>query len=162
MYDDVDGGNITGGNGGQIPIAIAVVIVALAIFGIKTFINRNNNRSNNNNNDSNNTYNIGGNNVQAADNVAYVPDTFDKSQLHPMNEISTVIPGFNAEKLNSHVSNLFVRMQNTWTAKNFAPMEPYFHSDLYAQYVTLLNGIIQKGQTNYIDNIEVLNTDCEG
>lgn len=41
-------------------------------------------------------------------------------------------------------------------------MEPYFQSSYFAQLMTQLNTMIQQGQTNYVNNIAVLNVECEG
>ena len=76
--------------------------------------------------------------------------------LRPIAELQAKDPAFSAEDLQRQFANLYVRMQNAWTAKDFEPMRPYFSDGLYAQFNNQLSEYVRDGKTNYVSNIAVL------
>lgn len=95
----------------MMPIAIIIFIVVVLFSVVKRFMSGDRPMRFTKKGDNRNiAMNVG--ERQAIDEVTYVPDNFDTSQLKPMNTIAKAMPDFDAEKLNEHISNLYVRMQN--------------------------------------------------
>lgn len=82
--------------------------------------------------------------------------------LRPLHELQQKDPAFSAEALQQQFSNLYVRMQNAWTAKDFEPMRPYFSDGLYAQFNNQLQEYVRDNKTNYVSNIAVLSVNILG
>lgn len=91
-----------------------------------------------------------------------VEDSFDTSKLMDMGYYADKDPNFSKADMREKVSNLYVQMQNAWTAKDFSPMRPYFSDALYAQFDRQLNTLRRRNMTNYVDNITVLGVKFEG
>jgi len=85
-----------------------------------------------------------------------------ESELRPVEDIKTSDPEFNQAALESKISNEYVRMQNAWTAKDFEPMRPFFTDALYTQFDGQLDQLRKAKQTNYVDNIAVLEVALRG
>jgi predicted lipid-binding transport protein (Tim44 family) len=82
--------------------------------------------------------------------------------LRSIAELKAEDPVFDQTKLEEKIANLYVQMQNAWTAKDFEPMRPYFTNQLYAQFDRLLDVYRQQHKTNYVDNIAVLDVTIRG
>ena len=61
-----------------------------------------------------------------------------------------------AAALCEKASNLYVQMQNGWTAKNIESLRPYFTDALFTQMERSLQGYVQRGETNVVERIAVL------
>ncbi|MGN0301898.1 MAG: TIM44-like domain-containing protein [Anaerotardibacter sp.] len=85
-----------------------------------------------------------------------------QSDLKPMAEIAERDPEFNKKAVEEKVANIYVKMQNAWTAGDFEPMRPYFDNDMFAQFSRQLEQMKSKGYTNYVDNIAVLEVTARG
>lgn len=83
-------------------------------------------------------------------------------QLKPMADIQQTDPNFRDEALTEKISNLYVQMQNAWTAKDFEPMKPYFTDALYTQFDRQLDELRNSHQTNHVDKIAVLGVALRG
>lgn len=82
--------------------------------------------------------------------------------LRPVEELLDADPDFDEAALCEQISNLYVRMQNAWTAKDFSVMRPFFTDSLYQQFDRQLQQIAAAGRTNHIDDIGVLDVSLLG
>ena len=86
----------------------------------------------------------------------------NRAKLTPIGEYNKIDPNFSAAVLCDKASNLYVQMQNAWTAKNIESMRPYFTDVLYTQMERSLKALIKNGQTNYVERIAVLDVTPRG
>lgn len=82
--------------------------------------------------------------------------------LRPVENLLDTDPDFDEAALCEQISNLYVRMQNAWTAKDFSVMRPFFTDSLYQQFDRQLQQIVAAGKTNHIDDIGVLDVSLLG
>ena len=80
----------------------------------------------------------------------------NRAALTPIGEYTKIDPNFNAAALCEKSSNLYVQMQNGWTAKNIESLRPYFTDALFTQMERSLQGYAQRGETNVVERIAVL------
>lgn len=80
----------------------------------------------------------------------------NRAALTPIGEYTKIDPNFNAAALCEKASNLYVQMQNGWTAKNIESLRPYFTDALFTQMERSLQGYVQRGETNVVERIAVL------
>lgn len=80
----------------------------------------------------------------------------NRAALTPIGEYTKIDPNFNAAALCEKASNLYVQMQNGWTAKNIESLRPYFTDALFTQMERSLQGYAQRGETNVVERIAVL------
>lgn len=71
-------------------------------------------------------------------------------------------PAFSEAEVSEMISNLYVRLQNAWTAKDLSPVRPYLTDALYAQLDRQLDTYRQSGQTNIVERIAVLGVEIRG
>ena len=83
-------------------------------------------------------------------------------KLTPIEEYVKLDPNFNEAALCEKASNLYVKMQNGWTAKDIEPLRPYFTDALFTQTERSLKGIIKRGETNFVERIAVLDVTPQG
>lgn len=86
----------------------------------------------------------------------------DESVLRPMEEYAALDPTFDASDFREKLSNLYVQMQNQWTARDLAPLRPYFTDALFTQMERQIAQMKQQKRTNYIDRIAVLDVTLRG
>ncbi len=65
-------------------------------------------------------------------------------------------PYFNSEALCERAANLYVQMQNSWTAKDIEALRPYFTDAFFTQMERSLQELIRRGETNVVERIAVL------
>lgn len=65
-------------------------------------------------------------------------------------------PGFSEEKFLSDASNLYIQMQNAWTARNLTALRPRLSAALYAQSERQLEAYKQRHQTNHVERVNVI------
>ena len=85
-----------------------------------------------------------------------------QDQLRPMAEYRTVDPDFDEAALSELISNLYVRMQNCWTAGDLSMLRPYFTDALVTQFERQLKQKTAQGLVNHIDRISVQNVTLRG
>lgn len=71
-------------------------------------------------------------------------------------------PAFSEEKFLSDASNLYLQMQNCWTARDITPLQPRLTAALYAQSERQVEGYKQRHQTNHVDRPNVIAKDIVG
>lgn len=86
----------------------------------------------------------------------------DRGALKPIGEYTKLDPNFSSAALCEKVSNLYVQMQNGWTAKDIEPLRPYFTDALFTQMERALQDIDKRGETNVVERIAVLDVTPRG
>lgn len=71
-------------------------------------------------------------------------------------------PGFNESKFLGDVANLYIRLQDAWTARDLTPVRTHLTEELYAKSDRQIQGYIQRGQTNHVERVSVLSTNIVG
>lgn len=71
-------------------------------------------------------------------------------------------PGFSESKFLGDAANLYVRMQNAWTAKDLNPIRTRFTEELYAKSERQIQSYINNNQTNHVERVSVLGTKIVG
>lgn len=80
----------------------------------------------------------------------------DVSQTHIYADIIKKIdPNFSEEKMLSYAKDLYVKMQNAWTARNWEPIRPFETESLFEQHKQQLQGYIDTNRINVVDRISV-------
>ena len=85
-----------------------------------------------------------------------------QGQLRTLTEYRTLDPDFDAADLREKASNLYVRMQNCWTAGDISELRPYFTDALFTQYERQLAAKRAQKLTNYVERISVQNVAVRG
>lgn len=70
-------------------------------------------------------------------------------------------PDFSKQSFLSRVSNVFVTLQNAWTDKDWKSIRTFESDQLFYQHQQQLDDFIEKGQTNVVEDIAVLDTKIE-
>lgn len=83
-------------------------------------------------------------------------------RLKDLSELAAQDPEFNSAKVEEKVANLYVQMQNAWTAKDLEPMRPYMTGELYGQFDRQLDVLRKAKRTNRVDDIAVLDVALRG
>jgi len=78
------------------------------------------------------------------------------SSLHTIASYLNEDPAFDQAAFEEKLSNLYVQMQNCWTAKDIEPLRNDFTDAYYTQMDRQLDHYRQNGQTNVVENIAVL------
>lgn len=82
-----------------------------------------------------------------------VVDT-SKSHIYAEN-IKKFDPNFSEEKMLSFAKDLFVKLQNAWTARDWEPMRPFETESLFEQHKAQVQGYIDTNRINVMDRIAV-------
>lgn len=64
-------------------------------------------------------------------------------------------PEFSAEKFNGWAKEVFLKIQQAWTAKDWKIIRPFESENLFNQHKQQLDEYINKGQTNVIEKIGI-------
>lgn len=87
----------------------------------------------------------------------------DDSMLTPMeNYIASADPNFSVVDLQKKLANLYVQLQDNWSARDITPLRPYLTDELYEQSERQLNELRKNEQTPHIERIAVLGTNVRG
>lgn len=71
-------------------------------------------------------------------------------------------PNFSEAKFLEDAANLYVRLQNAWTARDLEPIRSKLSEELYARSERQVQTYINNAQTNHVDRIAVLNSSIVG
>ena len=71
-------------------------------------------------------------------------------------------PAFSESKFLGEVSNLYVRFQDAWTARDLTDVRPHLTEELYAKSDRQVKAYIQRGQTNHVERVSVLSANIVG
>ena len=82
--------------------------------------------------------------------------------LQPIETYKELDPGFEADDFQARLSNLYVQLQNCWTAKDLSPMRPYMTDLVYEQFERQLARYKKEHITNRVEKISVLAVELLG
>ena len=69
--------------------------------------------------------------------------------------IKAIDPNFSEEKMLSWAKDLFVKLQNAWTAREWEPMRPFETESLFEQHRAQVQNYIDTNRINVMDRIAV-------
>ncbi len=88
--------------------------------------------------------------------TVYTTPEVDVSQTHIWaDEIKKIDPNFSEEKMLAWAKDLYVKLQNAWTARDWEPMRPFETESLFEQHKSQLQGYIDTNRINVVDRIAV-------
>ncbi len=76
----------------------------------------------------------------------------------PLSTLKQKDPNFDEQAILQRVANQYVQMQSAWEKKDWEPMRAIMTDALYNQMARQLDELKQKGLTNHVDRIAVLDT----
>ena len=136
-YDDWDSGGYddwdTGSYSGSGTISLEGLIIYAIIFAIYIYAKKHGK----NKNTQNNMLNINDNTKEVADQIR---------QIDPM---------FSEDDFLSWTKEVFIKLQNAWTKKDWKIIRPFETNQLFEQHNTQLQEFIDKGRTNIVERINV-------
>ncbi len=62
-------------------------------------------------------------------------------------------PNFNAEKFKSYAKDIFIKLQNAWTERDWEKIRAFESNELFEQHKAQLDGYIRNNQINVLDRI---------
>ena len=83
-------------------------------------------------------------------------------ELQPLDTLRAQDPNFSEAELKQRISNLYVQMQNGWSAKDITPLRGDFTDAQFAQYDRQLQRYRDEGQTSKVERISVLDVSFAG
>lgn len=86
----------------------------------------------------------------------YTTNVHDVPQTHVHAErIKEIDPNFSEEKMISYAKDLFVKLQNAWTAREWEEMRPLETESLFEQHNKQIQNYIDTNRINVVDRIAV-------
>ena len=131
-------GLLLGNNGGRV---IFIIIIIFIIISTKKY------KSGKNQNRPRNIYNP--TNMVNTDNVT------KSRSIQVANRIMSVDPLFSEEKFVSFTKELFIKLQNAWTARDWEPMRLFETPELFESHKAQVQGYIDTKRINVMDRISV-------
>ncbi len=77
-------------------------------------------------------------------------------------QLKEMDPNFSEEAMKETIANLYIRMQNCWSTKQWEEMRASMTDSLFNQMGSQLQGLIRSRQTNYVERIAVLGVELTG
>ena len=90
------------------------------------------------------------------------PGAMPTTGLQPISDLQSWDPAFSAADVTQRLSNLYVQMQNCWSAKDITPLRGDFTDQQFAQYDRQLQRYRSEGRTTIFDRITVLGVELQG
>lgn len=131
--DDLGGGDFA------VMVIVVIVVIAYIIISSKMKKNRTNNAP-----------------------VTNVPKATPASALKPMESYKELDPNFSAADMEAKISNMFVRLQAAWMAKDLTDVRTCLTDEFFAQTDRQLDAYRNNKQTNVIERIAVLGVSLTG
>lgn len=78
-----------------------------------------------------------------------------------LNQLLTRDPNFSKEDFLARAGDVFITLQNAWTAKDWRSIRAFETNQLFHQHEKQLEQFIQNGQTDVVEDISVLSTELE-
>ncbi len=129
------GGSSSGGEGGDLWVSVVVIIVVIVIWS----------------------------SVRKSKSGGRVPVQVEtRPSAVDLTALTARDPDFDLEKFLEKVRNLYVQMQNAWTAKEWEQMRPSLTDAFYNQLNRQLDELIRANQTNHVERIAVLGASVTG
>lgn len=79
-----------------------------------------------------------------------------KSRMY-LKQIKNIDPNFSEEKMLSWVKELFVKLQNAWTQRDWEKMKIYETQSLFEQHKAQVQGYIDTNRINVVEEIKIEN-----
>lgn len=70
-----------------------------------------------------------------------------------INKIKQIDPEFNSEEFERFVKDVFVKLQNAWTDRDWEKIRPFEAKELFEQHKAQLDGYIKNNQINVMERI---------
>lgn len=142
-WDDDDYGSssgifIFGGGFGSIIFWIIIIVIVIASKNAKKGPNNNRNAQFYNRQMANNAVNM---------------QALEVTQTQIENKIQANDPAFNKEEFVAWSKNLFVKLQQAWTARDWSIIRTFETENLFEQHKNQLQGYINNNQINVMDRI---------
>lgn len=142
-WDDDDYGSssgifIFGGGFGSIIFWIIIIVIVIASKNAKKGPNNNRNAQFYNRQMANNAVNM---------------QALEATQTQIENKIQANDPAFNKEEFVAWSKNLFVKLQQAWTARDWSTIRKFETENLFEQHKNQLQGYINNNQINIMDRI---------
>lgn len=141
-YSGLSSSGYSGGDFGTIEIIILFIIVASIVITAMNKKNRRNDMYNRNRKFFESVNEINNREIEC----------YDQNLIK---KIKAVDPEFNEEKFLTFAKNLYVRLQNAWTERNWEPMRTYESVELFEQHRLQLQAYIDTNRINVVDRIAV-------
>lgn len=135
-------GSSDSGGGGIIMAVIIVIAIVVAVSAVKA--------------------GLGGKSASFERKRPVNVESTAKPLVNNLSELKERDPGFNESRFLEDVSNLYVRMQNAWTARDLTPIRTRLTSELYAKSDRQVQTYIKNAQTNHVERISILNSKIAG
>lgn len=146
---DYDSGYSYGGSSSDSGIEIAIIlIVVIVLIGRAVF-------------KSSGSQNTSRPAARRPQNV-YGTTPSSRTDLRHMMTYAEVDPKFSSTALCQKLSNVYIRLQDAWEAKDLTPVRPYLTDTLYWQYDRQLNQYRDSHTTNVTERISVLDVTLSG
>lgn len=87
-------------------------------------------------------------------NYTYTP-TVSYNDAEVERKIKQVDPNFNKTEFESFAKEVFIKLQNAWTERDWEKIRPFESEELFAQHKAQLDGYIKNNQINVMDRISV-------
>ena len=82
--------------------------------------------------------------------------------LKTISEYCALNPDFDPQKIITWANALYIKLQETWTAGNIEPVRDNLTPEFFNIMHKRLNALISKNQTDYTDDITILQTNLKG
>lgn len=92
---------------------------------------------------------------------SYADPSFSTASDQNLQTLLDRDPHFSKQQFLLHVSDVFVALQQAWTAKDWRTIRAFESNNLYDQHARQLQQYIDKKQTNVVEDISVLETRIE-
>ncbi len=69
------------------------------------------------------------------------------------NKIKQIDPNFNVEEFESYAKEIFIKLQNAWTDRDWEKIRPFESKELFEQHKAQLDGYIKNNQINVMERI---------
>lgn len=87
----------------------------------------------------------------------------DDSALMPMDSyVANLDPQFSVVDMQKKLANLYVQMQDGWSAKDISSLRPYLTDELYEQSDRQLDDLRKARQTPHVERVSVLGSNLRG
>ena len=136
-------GLLFGSHGGRIFLVILIVIY---------IIYKNKNKENNKENVQEKTTYVPQNTQNYQQNNANISK---EKSLEVAKQVVAIDPLFSEEKFTTYTKELFVKLQNAWTAREWEPMRLFETESLFEQHKSQVQGYIDTNRINVMDRISV-------
>lgn len=91
---------------------------------------------------------------RSVENQANNDVTFDRSASVAA-QIQTIDPAFSSDKFIGFAREVFMKIQEAWTAKDWKPIRPFESETLFNQHKQQLDEYIRLGKTNVVEKIAI-------